>query len=204
MKKLQLAPKTDALVIIAHPDDETIWLGGVLAKFPQVNWTILALCRASDRDRAPKFKKVCAHFDAHAIITDLEDEGKLNIQQSLIPIKKLLVGAIKNKKFDYLFTHGLNGEYGHERHIAVHLAVKQLLTKKFLRANETFFFNYKKTDLSPKADSDFVLKLSKQELADKKKVMMDIYKFSANGIDVGYCTKIEGFKYQNLNLKMKN
>lgn len=194
MKKLRLAPKADALVIIAHPDDETIWLGGALAKFPQVHWTIFSLCRASDRDRAPKFKRVCAHFGAKAIITDLEDEGRLNVRQSLAPIKKLIVRAIKNKRFAYLFTHGLNGEYGHERHIGVHLAVKQLLAKKFLRAEQAFFFNYKKTGLQPKADSDFILKLTAAELADKKKVMTDVYGFAPKGVDTNYCTKVEAFK----------
>ena len=99
MKKLQLAPQTKALVIVAHPDDETIWLGGTMAKFPQVSWTILSLCRASDKDRAPKFKRVGAHFKARSIITDLEDEGRLNLQQSLTPIKKLIVKTIKNKQF---------------------------------------------------------------------------------------------------------
>ena len=194
MNKLQLAPGARALVIVAHPDDETIWLGGTLAHFPQVNWTIMALCRASDRDRAPKFKKICAHFGARAIITDLEDEGRLNIQKSLVPIKKLVVSAIKNKSFDYLFTHGLNGEYGHERHIAVHLAIKQLVAGNFLRAKEVLFFNYKKTDLAPRADSDFILKLSPKELANKKKAMTDIYGFEINGIDTKYCTKTEAFK----------
>jgi len=194
MNKLQLAPGARALVIVAHPDDETIWLGGTLARFPQVNWTIMALCRASDRDRAPKFKKICAHFGARAIITDLEDEGRLNIKQSLVPIKKLIVGRLKNKPFDYLFTHGLTGEYGHERHIAVHLAIKQLVVGNFLRAKEVLFFNYRKTDLKPKADSNFILSLSPKELLAKKQVMTNIYGFAPKGIDVSYCTKTEAFK----------
>ncbi len=200
MKELRLPRRTNALVIVAHPDDETIWLGGALKKFKGVNWTIFCLCRASDKDRAPKFKKVCAHFGAKAIMTDLEDEGRLSIQQSLTPIKKLIVKNIKHKKFDYLFTHGANGEYGHERHQAVHLAVKDLVAKKFLKADQTFFFNYKKTDLSPKADSDFVLKLSAKDLAAKQGAMTNIYGFAKNGIDVKYCTKIEALKKLNYDL----
>ena len=38
----------EALVIVAHPDDETIWMGGTILKNKNWKWTILSLCRASD------------------------------------------------------------------------------------------------------------------------------------------------------------
>ena len=87
----KLKPGARALVIVAHPDDETIWMGGTILKNPKVNWTIFSLCRRSDRDRAPKFFKVCKIYKAKAIITDLDDEDKLTIRQTIPVIKKLVL-----------------------------------------------------------------------------------------------------------------
>ena len=53
------------LVAVAHPDDETIWMGNMLLKNMD-NWdtTIISLCRKDDPDRAPKFGKVCEIYKA--------------------------------------------------------------------------------------------------------------------------------------------
>ena len=41
----------NAVVIVAHPDDETLWAGGTILMHPETHWTILTLCRTSDPDR---------------------------------------------------------------------------------------------------------------------------------------------------------
>ena len=72
MLDLKLNPG-GALVVVAHPDDETIWMGGTILANPKINWTVLCLCRASDKDRAPKFKKVLKKLKVQGVILDLED-----------------------------------------------------------------------------------------------------------------------------------
>ena len=42
-------------VIVAHPDDETLWTGGMMLSHGEWNVFIGSLCRASDTNRAPKF-----------------------------------------------------------------------------------------------------------------------------------------------------
>jgi len=49
-------------VIVAHPDDETLWAGGTILMHPEVRWTIVALCRKSDRDRAGRFARAIEEF----------------------------------------------------------------------------------------------------------------------------------------------
>jgi LmbE family N-acetylglucosaminyl deacetylase len=197
---LQIKPHAKCLAIVAHPDDETIWMGGIILKNRFADWTIFCLCRSGDPDRAPKFKKVCAYYGAKPIMTDLDDEGRLTIEESVPEIKKLAERYLKNKKFDYLFTHNRNGEYGHEGHIAVNAAILELLAEGKLEAKNSFAFNYKKTSrkkFSPLAgnkDSDVILNLSKKIFAEKKKIMTDIYGFAPDGIDVGYCTDPEAYK----------
>lgn len=188
-----------AIAIVAHPDDEVIWLGGTIKRAP-FRWTIFSLCRASDHDRAPKFRRVCRLLGAQAIITDLEDDGLMGVEESVPVIKQLIKEKLKNKNFSYIFTHGRNGEYGHPRHQGVHLAVKELLAEKKLKPETVFYFNYKKKHrhqpyfLVPKKDSDLIIKLSSTELAWKKKIVAYEYGYDPAGIDVGYCTAEEAFK----------
>ncbi len=189
-----------ALIIVAHPDDETIWMGGFILKHPGLHWTIISLCRASDKDREPKFHRVCRFYKAEAIMEDLEDEGKLSIKQTLSIIEKLVEKNIGQHKFNYLFTHGANGEYGHPRHIGVHRAVKGLLEKKIIQAEIIYYFNYKKissrafSPLVAKKDSDLLIKLTKKEFFQKRSIVAKMYGYDPAGIDVGYCTNPEAFK----------
>jgi len=202
MKKLSLNKKDKALVLVAHPDDETIWMGGTLLQNKQASWTIFSLCRKSDNDRRPKFNNVCALYGARSIITDLDDEDMLGIEQTIPMIEELVMENIKNEDFDYIFTHGSNGEYGHPRHIGVYKAVKNLIKSKKINIKKVLCFNYTKyretegglIDMRIKPDSDFMLELSEDEMSKKKKIIAEMYGYPYTGIDVSLCTNPEGFK----------
>ncbi|MEA1963234.1 MAG: PIG-L family deacetylase [Patescibacteria group bacterium] len=202
MDEMKLEDNKSAIAIVAHPDDETIWMGGTIARNKKIAWTIFSLCRASDRDRAPKFKRVCEHYGAKSIIADLDDEGKLSLQEAKQKTKKIILEKIAFNKFDYIFTHGANGEYGHERHIAVYLAIDELIKAGKIKPETVFYFNYKKNkDNSLKPGSNSVInQLSEKELLEKKRVVAEMYGYLPGGIDVGYCTNPEAF----LNLETHN
>src|ERR1039458_2480503 len=57
-------PRLRAAVVVAHPDDETLWCGGYILNHPEFHWRIVTLCRASDPDRAPKFRRVLQRLGA--------------------------------------------------------------------------------------------------------------------------------------------
>ena len=204
MKKLRLRGGR-ALVIVAHPDDETIWMGGVILRNFDIDWTVFSLCRKNDCDRAPKFRRACEKYGASAIISDLEDEGLMDVKSSVPGIEKRIRDNIGNRRFNYIFTHARDGEYGHPRHIGVHLALKNLLVEEFLWADEVFCFAYrldKKRKIAvPKEKADFAFQLSEKEYDAKKSMIKDLYGFSEQSFEYSSCAKMEKFNAMRLNKK---
>ena len=67
-----------AAVVVAHPDDETLWAGGTLLMSSECHWTVVTLCRRSDTDRAPKFFRVLEYLGAAGTMGDLDDGPEQN------------------------------------------------------------------------------------------------------------------------------
>ncbi len=185
------------MVVVAHPDDETIWMGGTLLKNRnRWNTTIISLCRRNDKDRAPKFRKACKIFKAKFFISDLEDENlnKITLNEIIERVK-----GYSSKNYSCIFTHGENGEYGHKRHIDVHEAIKKMLNKKLLSAEKIFFFSYfKKGRLCcANKNSDKFIKLSSSLLKQKKKIINSVYGFAKNSFENLCTSDTEAFNIGN-------
>jgi LmbE family N-acetylglucosaminyl deacetylase len=95
-------------IVVAHPDDETLWAGGLPIRFYDRQWTVIC-CSVPSADpiRAKKFEEACHVLGADWMRNEVRDSN-------------FALPAIDLMTFDCIFTHNKEGEYGHKDHIAVH------------------------------------------------------------------------------------
>ena len=129
-------------VVVAHPDDETLWAGGSILERPSWSWHIVTLCRASDPDRAPRFYRAIRLLQADGGMADLDDgpeQTPLDEKQVRQTIQQLL----PRRHFDLVICHDPAGEYTrHVRHEEVGRAVIGLWEDGELSADELWTFAY--------------------------------------------------------------
>ena len=187
-----------AVIIVAHPDDETLWAGGTILLHPKIDWTILSLCRKSDPDRAPKFFRVTTLLGAKGFMTDLDD-GPDQKPLKMADIQKTILSTLSKKSFDIIITHNPEGEYTrHLRHEEVSQAVSGLWNEGKIEAKQLLFFAYedggKKYPPRPRKDADIVLELPKNIYQRKKDIIINGYGFSSDSFEALAVSKVEAFR----------
>jgi hypothetical protein len=200
-KQEQVKSKTIA-VIVAHPDDETLWAGGTILKHPSWNVFIVCLCRGSDKDRAPKFYKTLKFLNAEGAIGDLDDGP----EQKLLPekeVEKAILDLLPAKHYDLIITHNPTGEYtSHVRHEEVSKAVIELWYSGRLSAKElrTFAYEDRGKQYLPQAIKEASLyHLLSEDIWQKKyNIITKKYGFEKNSWEAKTTPKEEAFwKFTN-------
>jgi LmbE family N-acetylglucosaminyl deacetylase len=144
--RLPLAPTGRALVVVAHPDDETLWAGGTILMRPDWSWHVLSVCRGNDGDRCPRFFSALARLGGSGSIGALDDDP----EQHPLPgslVQGAILSQVKAPYFDLMVTHSPLGEYTrHVRHEEVGRAVLELWRTGKLHAKELWMFAYSDDD----------------------------------------------------------
>jgi len=124
-----------ALIIAAHPDDESLFMGGTIAEFKNWSWTVLCVTDCDERYNKMRIRelfKACDIYNAggskaKAVCLGIRKKKGVFSEAELL---RQIGGFIKESgPFDVLFTHNSEGDYGHGTHKSVHSAVKQLKSR---------------------------------------------------------------------------
>jgi LmbE family N-acetylglucosaminyl deacetylase len=184
-------------VIVAHPDDETLWAGGMILMNPGCKWTIISLCRANDTDRAPKFFSALKVYGASGAMGDLDDGPG---QKPLLneDIEKSIASLLPRINYDLIVTHSPAGEYTrHKRHEETGRAVFYLWEKGKITSSQLWFFAYEddnKTHYSEAIkNADIVIELSENIWLKKYSMITKTYQFLPDGFEALTTPKTEAF-----------
>ena len=132
----------NVIIVVAHPDDETLWAGGTILSHKNCNWFVVCLCRGNDEDRAPRFYDALKRLHAKGIMGDLDDEPEQN-PLSEKQVEKAIVKLLPKEHFDLIITHNPTGEYTkHLRHEEISSATINLWHKGKISATELWTFAY--------------------------------------------------------------
>ena len=197
MKTLKTMDKKDILVIVAHPDDETLWCGGTLLMHPEHNWFIACLCRKNDRDRGPKFKKALSVYKANGAMGDLDDGAEQRPLDKNV-VRKAILRLVPKQNFGLVLTHSPTGEYTrHLRHEEIGRAVIELWSEQKISTDElwTFAFEdgYKKYYPQAIKGASIQQALPKNIWQEKYRIITEVYGFDETSFEAKTTPKNEAF-----------
>lgn len=166
----------DDLMIVAHPDDETIFGGQHLLK---KRYLIVCLTNGDNQVRRKEFEQMLNKTQNKGLIFDYPDKtnGKRdNWQKDIHDIKSDIEYLIHKKNWKIIVTHNPDGEYGHVHHqMTSRIVTKSCCMKKLMY----FGRYYKKNDISGNMKKisyqDYQKKISLTQLyQSQKKVVTNL------------------------------
>lgn len=191
-----LSTKIVAL-IVAHPDDETLWAGGTILNHPSWDCFIVSLCRGNDQERAAKFYKTLKILKSDGIMGILND-GPEQTPLKEKEMERAILDLLPPRHFDLIITHHSSGEYTrHIRHEEVSKAVIKLWNEVKISTNELWTFAYedgnKEYHPRPFKKADIYQVLTERTWLRKYKIITETYGFAKNSWEAETTPRAEAF-----------
>jgi LmbE family N-acetylglucosaminyl deacetylase len=190
------APKSVA-IIVAHPDDEVLWVGGIMLSHPSWRYFTVCLCRGSDKERAPKFYESLKILKSEGIMGDLEDGPEQNPLEEK-EVERTITQLLPNTHFDLVITHNPCGEYTrHIRHEEVSKAVFKLWNTGKISTYELWAFAYEDGNKAyypkPIEKAPIFRTLTNRIWLRKYSLITEIYGFKKESFEAETTPKSEAF-----------
>lgn len=185
LKSLNLS-KVNKLMIVAHPDDETIWGGGHLT---EGGYLVICITDGYNKTRSEEFFKAVKHTNESNVpfIMNFPDKT-FNKRDNWYGIKDKIEAAVDEcldlKDWELIATHNKEGEYGHIHHKMTSSIVRQeyknLDKRSPLYLFGTYYSNKKlpkhEASMTPLADDVFNKKAEVlSDYESQKKVVNQLY-----------------------------
>ena len=184
-----------SLMIIAHPDDESLWGGAHLAK---QDYLVVCVTCGSDEKRKKEFEKAMNEFGNKYMslgYPDKTNNEKDDWSKIYYKIEKDIKYILNYKKWDMIVTHNPEGEYNHIHHKMVSTMVSKNADKDRL-----YYFNryYTSDELT---NMDYCIRTLDDKDIYRKNIMLPDYESQQQIIDNHYLNiKYEQFiSYKNWN-----
>jgi LmbE family N-acetylglucosaminyl deacetylase len=184
-------------IIVAHPDDETLWAGGTILSHPSWKCFIVCLCRKNDEDRAAKFYNALKILKSDGVMGDLDD-GPEQKPLDEKEVESSILNLLSLKHFDLVISHNPSGEYTkHIRHEETGKAVIKLWHAGKISTNELWTFAYEDGNKKhyPKAVENATIcrALTKRIWMRKYNILTEIYCFEKTSWEAKTTPHIESF-----------
>lgn len=164
----------DSLMIVAHPDDETIWGGNHLMK---EKFVVVCITGEDNKVRNKEFFKVMKQSGSLGIMLHYPDKtnGKRDQWDTCKQqIYKDIDTILNKKKWKQIVTHNPDGEYGHIHHKMTSQLVSKATKQAGLEDELMYFGKYikKKQRLEYAGKPELKDAISASELQQKEQLTM--------------------------------
>ena len=169
------------LMVVAHPDDETLWGG---AHLTEGGWFVVCLTNGYNEVRKNEFYEVIKESGNVGLILKYPDlvGGKRSDWATSKPqIAKDLDLLMKYKHWGMVATHNPDGEYGHIHHKMTSRLMTECYYKNCWGNNLYSFERYYSARRLPSVEAS--LRKVPQSSVDKKVELLKIYKSQSHVVD---------------------
>ncbi len=167
------------LMIVAHPDDETVFGGAELIKYGP-EYKVICLTNKSNKVRSKEFEKVMKELKVGSWeMLDYED-----ILYEQPPQSYNLESLLLSRDWKKIVTHNPIGEYGHPQHLSVFNYIKEYIDKVICDDDVLYVFG--------KSENKLI-----KDILDKKKEILKLYNSEKDIINQLLTNNGDWFKSDN-------
>ncbi len=190
---------TRALVIVAHPEDEILWVGGMIMMHPNWNWRIVSVCQDINRTQRSRFLESLQQLGSSGFMVNMSSDSKSDVFGKNT-MHNAFRSAMENTSYDVLITHSPLSESRQQvgnGHVGE--AALSLWQQKELKIGQMWMFAYANGDESslPRAieTADIVVRLASDMWNRKCDLLRQVYHFTTDSLQVRTAPATEAFWY---------